>query len=82
MEKKAITQGLILVIGQVSGKIISLIFIFLLASKLKPIGLHLYTYAYIPYSLFLDLAGFGLIPGASNFIYCIRNNIRINIKSI
>ena len=68
MEKKAITQGLILVIGQVSGKIISLIFIFLLASKLKPIGLHLYTYAYIPYSLFLDLAGFGLIPGASKAV--------------
>ena len=55
MKNKLFIQGLILAVGQICGKIFSLMFIFLLAQRLKSIGLYLYTYAYIPFSLFLDL---------------------------
>lgn len=68
MKNKLLLGALILGFGQVGGKILSLIFIFRLAQDLKPIGLHLYTYAYIPFSLFLDLSAFGLIPGVSKCI--------------
>ncbi|MGM9969171.1 MAG: oligosaccharide flippase family protein [Anaeroplasma sp.] len=68
MKNKLFIQGLILASGQICGKILSLMFIFLLAEKIKPIGLYLYTYAYIPFSLFLDLSSFGIIPGVSRTI--------------
>lgn len=68
MRNKIFLKALILGVGQVGGKIISLIFIFKLARDLKPVGLNLYTYAYIPFSLFLDLSAFGLIPGISKLV--------------
>ena len=68
MKNRVFIQGIILGAGQIIGKILSLAFIFLLAARIKPIGLHLYTYAYIPFSLFLELSSFGLIPGTSKAI--------------
>lgn len=73
MRNKVLLGALILGIGQVGGRILSLIFIFRIAQDLKPIGLHLYTYAYIPFSLFLDLSAFGLIPGVAKCVSKIEN---------
>lgn len=68
MERKTIQQALILGIGQLTGKILSLIFLFRFANDLGSSGLTLYTYAYIPFSIFADLSAFGLIPGTSKAI--------------
>lgn len=65
MKNKVWIQAFILGIGQVGGKILSLIFLFRFAGDIRPFGLYLYTYAYIPFSLFLDLSAFGLIPGVA-----------------
>lgn len=68
MKNKLFLQALILGAGQVGGKILSLIFLFRFAQDVRPIGLHLYTYAYIPFSLFMDLSAFGLIPGTAKCV--------------
>lgn len=68
MKNKILLQALILGAGQVGGKILALIFLFRFAQDVKPIGLHLYTYAYIPFSLFLDCSSWGIIPGVSKCI--------------
>lgn len=68
MKNKVIIQALALAFGQIGGKILSLIFLFKLSQDIRPIGLHLYTYAYIPFSLFLDCSSFGVIPGVAKFI--------------
>lgn len=68
MRNKVLIQALILGTGQVGGKILSLIFLFKFAQDVKPIGLYLYTYAYIPFSLFMDLSAFGLIPGVAKCV--------------
>ncbi len=68
MRNKVLLQALILGAGQVGGKILSLIFLFKFAQDVKPIGLYLYTYAYIPFSLFLDISAFGLIPGVAKCV--------------
>lgn len=71
MRHKVILNALILGTAQLGGKILSLIFLFKFASDIKDIGLYYYTYAYIPFSLFLDLSAFGLIPGVSKYVSCL-----------
>lgn len=68
MKNKVIIQALILATGQIGGKILSLIFLFRLSSDIRPIGLYLYTYAYIPFSLFMDCSSWGFIPGVAKYI--------------
>lgn len=68
METKTLQQAFILGLGQISGKIISLIFLFRFANDLGNTGLAFYTYAYVPYSIFADLAAFGFIPGTSKAV--------------
>lgn len=68
MQKKTLQQALILGFGQITGKILSLIFLFRFANDLGSSGLAFYTYAYIPFSIFSDLSAFGLIPGTSKAV--------------
>lgn len=68
MKNKVLFQALILGCAQIGGKLLSLIFLFKLSNDIRPLGLHLYTHAYIPFSLFLDCSSFGIIPGVSKFI--------------
>jgi len=74
--KNTIVEGLILSIAQISSKILSLFFIFYLASKAKSLGLYLYSYAYIPFSLFLDLSAFGIIPGISKSVALLNSEYK------
>lgn len=86
MKNKVLIQALILGVGQVGGKILSLIFLFRLAQDFQGGGLYLYTYAYVPFSLFLDLSAFGLIPGVAKCVARLyggqkENKIRYMLKS-
>ena len=74
--KNTIVEGLILSIAQISSKILSLFFIFYLASKAKSLGLYLYSYAYIPFSLFLDISAFGIIPGISKSVALLNSEYK------
>lgn len=79
MERKTLLQAFILGFGQITGKILSLIFLFRFSKDLGNTGLVLYTYAYIPFSIFSDLSQFGLIPGTSKAVAkLISNNQKRN----
>lgn len=68
MKNKTLLQAMILGFGQLVGKILSLIFLYRFSKDLGNVGLNLYTYAYIPFSIFSDLSTFGLIPGTSKAV--------------
>ena len=65
--KKTLIQSIILATGQILGKILSLSFLYIFLSKIYP-NSYLYTFAYIPFSIFLDLSAFGIIPSVSKII--------------
>ena len=68
MKDKTLLQALILGVGQVGAKILSLVFLFRFANDLGKSTMSLYAFAYVPFSLFADLACFGLIPGTSKLV--------------
>ncbi|MDE5715494.1 MAG: oligosaccharide flippase family protein [Anaeroplasmataceae bacterium] len=68
MRDKTLLQALILGVGQVAAKILSLAFLFRFANDLGKNGMSLYVFAYVPFSLFADLSCFGLIPGTSKLV--------------
>lgn len=68
MKDKTLLQALILGVGQVGAKILSLVFLFRFANDLGKDAMSLYAFAYVPFSLFADLACFGLIPGTSKLV--------------
>lgn len=68
MKDKTLLQALILGLGQVAAKVLSLAFLFRFANDLGKTGMSLYVYAYVPFSLFADLSCFGLIPGTSKLV--------------
>lgn len=68
MRDKTVLQALILGVGQVAAKILSLAFLFRFANDLGKDGMSLYVFAYVPFSLFADLSCFGLIPGTSKLV--------------
>lgn len=68
MKDKTLLQALILGVGQVGAKILSLVFLFRFANDLGQNVMPLYAYAYVPFSIFADLACFGLIPGTSKLV--------------
>ncbi len=74
--KGTFIQGLILAIAQILSRLLSLAFIFFLANKGKPLGLYLYTYSYIPFSLFLDISAFGIIPGISKSVSTLNSEYK------
>lgn len=65
MKNKTALQAMILGFGQITGKIISLIFLFRFSNDLGSSEMTYYTYAFIPFSIFADLSAFGFIPGTS-----------------
>ncbi|MDE7263433.1 MAG: oligosaccharide flippase family protein [Anaeroplasmataceae bacterium] len=68
MKDKTLLQALILGVGQVAAKVLSLVFLFRFANDLGKDTMSLYAFAYVPFSLFADLACFGLIPGTSKLV--------------
>ena len=74
MKDKTLLQALILGVGQVAAKILSLVFLFRFANDLGKDTMSLYAYAYVPFSLFADLACFGLIPGTSKIVSKLLGN--------
>ena len=56
MKDKTLLQALILGVGQVGAKILSLVFLFRFANDLGKSTMSLYAFAYVPFSLFADLA--------------------------
>ncbi len=68
MRDKTLLQALILGLGQVSAKVLSLIFLFIFSNDLGSNKMSLYALAYVPFSLFADLACLGLIPGTSKLV--------------
>ena len=81
MKNKMLIEALILGAGQIGGKLLSMIFIFSLSKDTKSLGLYLYSYAYIPFSLFLDISAFGIIPGISKCVashLALDENLKVN----
>lgn len=68
MRDKTLLQALILGLGQVAAKVLSLVFLFRFSNDLGSNGMSLYALAYVPFSLFADLACLGLIPGTSKLV--------------
>lgn len=68
MKDKTLLQALILGVGQVAAKTLSLVFLFRFANDLGKDTMSMYAFAYVPFSLFADLACFGLIPGTSKLV--------------
>lgn len=68
MKDKTLLQALILGVGQVAAKVLSLVFLFRFANDLGKDAMSMYAFAYVPFSLFADLACFGLIPGTSKLV--------------
>lgn len=68
MRDKTLLQASILGLGQITGKILSLIFLFRFAADLGKTGMSLYAYAFVPFSIFADLSCLGLIPGTSKLV--------------
>ena len=65
MKDKSLLQALILGLGQIASKVLSLIFIFRFSKDLGQDGMSIYAYTYVPFSIFADLSTFGFIPGVS-----------------
>lgn len=66
--KKYLKDASILSIGILVSRIMGLIFVFPFSRMIGEEGLSLYTYAYVPYSLFLDLSTLGIPIGISKLI--------------
>lgn len=74
MKDKSLLQALILGLGQISSKVLSLIFIFRFSKDLGQVGMSIYAYTYVPFSIFADLSTFGFIPGVSKLCSGLLSN--------
>src|SRR5574344_301919 len=61
-------SGIIYAISQVAAKVLILFFIYLFTRAVGRAGLELYSFAYFPLALFIDLSAIGLIPGTSKLV--------------
>ena len=68
MKDRSLLQALILGLGQITSKILSLIFIFRFSKDLGQDGMSIYAYTYVPFSILADLSTFGFIPGTSKLV--------------
>ena len=68
MKDKSLLQALILGFGQITSKILSLIFLFKFSKDLGENGMSIYAYTYVPFSIFADLSTFGFIPGIAKMV--------------
>ena len=68
MKDKTLLQALVLGFGQITSKILSLIFLFRFSKDLGESGMSIYAYTYVPFSIFADLSTFGFIPGISKLV--------------
>lgn len=59
---------IILILANIFSKMLFILFLYYLSFDTINIGLKYYTYAYIPYSIFLDLSSFGIMPGVAKLI--------------
>lgn len=67
-EKSMIKSAFILTLGNVVSRIIGVLYVFLFSYLVSSRGLALYSYAYIPYIIFLDLATLGIPIGVMKLI--------------
>lgn len=67
-EKSMVKSAFILTMGNVIAKVIGVIYVFLFANLVSSQGLALYSYAYTPYVIFLDLATLGIPVGIMKLI--------------
>lgn len=68
MDKKLLKGTFVITFGILISKFLSLFFIFPFSHMVGPIGLSLYSYAYIPYTLFLDISTLGIPLGIAKVI--------------
>ncbi|HEY8436440.1 MAG TPA: polysaccharide biosynthesis protein [Haloplasmataceae bacterium] len=68
MERSLVKSAFRLTAGVFISRIIGMLYVFLFARLVVPEGLALYSYAYIPYGLFLDLATLGIPTGMTRLI--------------
>ena len=74
MKDKSLLQAIILGFGQITSKILSLIFLFRFSKDLGEAGLSIYAYTYVPFSIFADLSTFGFIPGISKLVSKLKSD--------
>ncbi len=63
---------LILSIAQIASKLFGFLFIFTFSKLFGSKGLAIYTYAYVPFSLFADISALGIVPGVSKVVSKLR----------
>lgn len=80
--RKLEINSIILIIGNLVSKILFLLFLYYLALDTVNIGLKYYTLAYIPFSIFLDLSSFGIIPGISKLTASLDDNRRYHLLRV
>lgn len=67
-EKTMLKQAFILTLGNIISRFLGLIYIFPFAWLVGQEGQALYSYAYVPYAFFIDLATLGIPLGVAKFI--------------
>lgn len=67
-EKSMVKSAFHLTFGTLISRIIGILYVFLFSRLVDPEGLALYSYAYIPYAIFLDLATLGIPTGITRYI--------------
>ncbi|MCL2521539.1 MAG: polysaccharide biosynthesis protein [Erysipelotrichales bacterium] len=63
-----IKEAKVLGAGIFISRLLGLLFVFPFAKMIGPAGVSLYTYAYVPYTLFLDLSSLGIPMGLSKLV--------------
>lgn len=67
-DKKMLKQAFTITFGNIFSRILGLIYVFPFAALVGQQGQALYSYAYIPYVIFIDLATLGIPIGVAKFI--------------
>lgn len=67
-EKSMVKSAFNLTFGTLASRLIGILYVFLFSRFVSPEGLALYSYAYIPYAIFLDLATLGIPTGITRLI--------------
>ncbi len=82
IENKMVKGTMIMSIGIFFSKLIGLLFVFPFASMVGGEGMALYSYAYVPYALFLDLSTIGLPMGMAKMVskYNAKNEYKTSFK--
>lgn len=68
MKKNFVSGAFIFTLGIIISRALGIFFVFPFAKMVGPIGLSLYSYAYVPYAIFIDISTMGVPLGLSKLV--------------